>query len=110
MTPAEFIRTDVLAVLHAVADERVSWTSDELVAEVLARMNPPQPSSVPEEDGPYKKRAIPLAARREVALRYGCPPGGSIRVGCHYCDKPGEIYWYRLFSGRPSCWVTSDHE
>lgn len=92
------VDTRMLAALHAAADGRQSWTVSELVAEVKDRL------------GPYKKQAIPRAARREVALRYGCPPGGTIWVGCHYCDRPGEIYWHRLHGGRPSAWVSFDHE
>lgn len=62
------------------------------------------------EAEPYKKKAIPDRVRREVALRYGCPLGGSLNVPCHYCGRPGRIYWHRLHSGRPSAWVSFSHQ
>ena len=54
---------------------------------------------------PYKKVAIPLPVRREVAVRYGCPPGGETTAACFYCGKPGGIQWFRRRDGRPSSWV-----
>lgn len=52
----------------------------------------------------YKKKAIPLAVRREVARRHGA----SYRVGgsapCRYCGAIGRIYWPQPH------WVTFDHE
>lgn len=59
---------------------------------------------------PYRKAAIPNAVRREVALRYGCPPGGEIEVECHYCPRRAAIHWFTLSSGRPSSWVWFGHE
>jgi|GEM_PF-1778153 len=52
----------------------------------------------------YKKRAIPQASRRGVALRYGCEPGGSKEVACP-CGSVGRINWFRLSSGVPGAWV-----
>jgi 5-methylcytosine-specific restriction endonuclease McrA len=65
------------------------------------------PSSAPSA---YKKRAIPNAVRREVATRYGCPPGERIYVGCHYCGQPDYIHWWRNPNGKPSGWVSFGHE
>ncbi len=42
---------------------------------------------------PAKKKAIPLATRRAVAVRAGCAPGGVIEARCHYCSAPGRIRW-----------------
>lgn len=56
--------------------------------------------------GGKKKKAIALAERRRLAIRYGCDPGESISVPCSYCGIPGEIYWHKLNSGKPSGWVT----
>jgi 5-methylcytosine-specific restriction endonuclease McrA len=33
-----------------------------------------------------------------------------LTVPCHYCGTPGRIYWHQLYGGRPSGWVTFDHE
>jgi len=52
-----------------------------------------------------RKRAIPEATRRAVALRYGCEPGESATVSCHYCPTEGTITWDRLASGKPGLWV-----
>lgn len=58
----------------------------------------------------YQKKAIPNVVRREVALRYGCPPGGRIHVPCHYCGKLGVIHWWPLPNGQPSGWVSFGHQ
>lgn len=58
----------------------------------------------------YRKRAIPLAVRRDVALKYACEPGRHAQAECHYCGRTGGIYWHQVRSGRPSSWVTFDHE
>jgi 5-methylcytosine-specific restriction endonuclease McrA len=63
-----------------------------------------------DDEAPYKKKAIPLAVRRAVALKYGCEPGESATANCHRCGVPGGIYWERRYSGEPSYWVTFDHE
>lgn len=52
------------------------------------------------------KKAIPEATRRAVAERYGCRPGFSVEAKCHYCKAIGVITWHRLYSGKPSKWVT----
>jgi hypothetical protein len=59
---------------------------------------------------PYKKKAIPNAVRRAVALKYGCPPGGTVSAPCQYCLAPGAIHWHRKLDGSPSYWVSFDHE
>lgn len=51
-----------------------------------------------------RKKAIPQASRRAVALRYGCPPGGEVVAYCP-CGKSGTITWWRLASGKPGAWV-----
>lgn len=59
---------------------------------------------------PYKKASIPLAARRELALRYGCQPGGQCEAACHYCGKVARIWWQSLSNGKPGSWVHFGHE
>lgn len=54
----------------------------------------------------YKKRAIPNAARREVARRYGAEVGTTIEAPCHYCGKPGRIIWETSYP----YWPMFDHE
>jgi 5-methylcytosine-specific restriction endonuclease McrA len=54
---------------------------------------------------PYKKRAIPEATRRAVALAAGAAPGESSVLACHYCGAAGSSYWPRLSDGRPGAWV-----
>jgi hypothetical protein len=72
------------------------WTSHQ-------RVDHPGKSKLYREGS--RKLAIPNASRRAVAEKYGCPPGESIAVNCYYCGAEGEIYWVRLYSGRPSSWV-----
>lgn len=76
-------------------------------AAVYRALMPPPP---PLRNEPYKKKAVPLASRRALAARYGCPPGETITVPCEHCGEPGRITWWRLYSGKPSGWVTFDHE
>lgn len=40
-----------------------------------------------------KKRAIPLAVRRDVCRRYGAAPGATVDVQCHYCSTIGRVIW-----------------
>lgn len=42
---------------------------------------------------PYKKRKIPWATRRAVAIRYGGRHGESTEARCAYCGKAGTINW-----------------
>lgn len=58
----------------------------------------------------YRKKAIPNRIRRELALRYGCPPGGEIQVPCHYCGTLDFIFWHQKYGGEPSTWVSFGHE
>lgn len=58
----------------------------------------------------YRKAAIPAAVRRDLASRYGCPPGETVTVGCHYCGGLAHITWWRLSSGLPGSWVHFGHE
>lgn len=52
----------------------------------------------------YRKRAIPLAVRRQVAERHGATRNGPVvRVSCHHCGRLGEIHWFKYY-------VTSDLE
>jgi hypothetical protein len=52
------------------------------------------------------KVAIPNAARRAVATKYGCKPGEmEHQAFCYFCGAPGSILWFPLFSGAPGAWV-----
>lgn len=51
------------------------------------------------------KASIPLAARRQIALKYGCKPGERADAACYYCGEPGSIYWPRTRKGQPGAWV-----
>lgn len=53
----------------------------------------------------YRKRAIPAATRRAVALREGGIPGCSSPASCSYCGRPGSIFWPRRMDGKPGAWV-----
>lgn len=58
----------------------------------------------------YKKRAIPQATRRAVALAAGAVPGQTSPASCAYCGHPGSIYWPNLIGPggvvkRPGAWV-----
>jgi HNH endonuclease len=52
-----------------------------------------------------RKLAISLEARRALATRYGCEPGGECDAACFYCDAPGRVHWFKRRDGRPSSWV-----
>lgn len=55
---------------------------------------------------PRKKRSIPQAVRRAVAVAAGGVPGQTTEAACHYCNEAGWIYWPTLYpSGRPGAWV-----
>ena len=56
-------------------------------------------------DGSIKRYAVPAAARRSVALRYGAIPGETTDAKCQYCRNRGQIHWPRLYGGRPGAWV-----
>lgn len=56
------------------------------------------------------KAKIPWQVRREIATRYGCPPGGTVVAPCHYCAVPGQIWWPTRRDGKPSAWVHFAHE
>lgn len=57
-----------------------------------------------------RKRAIPQASRRAVALAAGAVPGETTLAPCHYCGILAAITWPRLFDGRPGSWVHFGHE
>lgn len=54
----------------------------------------------------YKKRPIPEAARREVALANGGVPGERVAAHCYWCGAAGLIAWPKLYRGRPGAWVS----
>lgn len=58
---------------------------------------------------PYKKRAIPSAERRRVAERYGCTPGRTVAVTCHYCRASGSIIWMAHYPCWPMFTLELDH-
>ena len=49
----------------------------------------------------FKKSRIPNAVKVAVATRYGCRPGGVLRVKCAFCDGIGEIIWKSGVKGTP---------
>ncbi|MHB2205036.1 HNH endonuclease [Methylobacterium sp. CM6257] len=54
----------------------------------------------------YRKSSIPVAARRQVAQKYGCIPGDENHPAeCYFCGAPGSIYWPKRSDGKPSYWV-----
>jgi hypothetical protein len=67
------------------------------------RVDHPAKSKIARESS--RKLAIPLQVRRDVATRYNCKPGGSVDVGCYYCETGGKVQWFKLSNGKPSAWV-----
>lgn len=67
------------------------------------RISHPSASKIPAP--PFKKRNIPLGERRRLAVKYGCPPGESIKASCSMCEASGRIIWTRTQTGRPAGWV-----
>lgn len=55
----------------------------------------------------FRKSPIPASVRREVAVRYGCDPGGEKDAACFHCGavKKGAICWARTSKGLPAGWV-----
>lgn len=80
----------------------------------MARIRTIKPSFFESENVAVRTRvvkdAIPLSVRRELALRYGCPPGGFTDAPCAYCGRLGRIHWFRRRDERPSAWVWFAHE
>lgn len=72
--------------------------------EIHQRVDKPGKSRISREDS--RKVAIPLEVRRKVASKYKCAPGETVDAQCFYCGAPGQVHWHKLFSGRPSNWVT----
>lgn len=63
-----------------------NWTKYQKITKPLPTGNP-KPT--------FKKKAIPLSVRREIAVRHGLKgPGENKQISCHYCGKnTGEINW-----------------
>lgn len=56
--------------------------------------------------GHFKKRAIPAATRRAVALAAGGVPGKTVPAFCSHCGAPGGIYWpSNVRRKTPGAWV-----
>lgn len=54
----------------------------------------------------YKKKAIPQASRRAVALAAGALPGYTMPVWCELCGSKGWAFWpCRWKDGKPGAWV-----
>jgi len=51
----------------------------------------PTPSDNPKPA--FKKTAIPMATRREIARRHGLDGIGNIEAQCHWCGKVGRVCW-----------------
>ncbi|EPV6100111.1 DnaT-like ssDNA-binding domain-containing protein [Escherichia coli] len=68
------------------------------------RVDKPAKSKIIREGS--RKLAITPEARRSVASKYGCMPGERKEASCYFCGSPGEISWPRLYSGKPSSWVS----
>lgn len=49
----------------------------------------------PELCARFKKRAIPSATRKEVALNNGCENGGQVAAKCAHCSATGTITWFK---------------
>jgi 5-methylcytosine-specific restriction endonuclease McrA len=43
-------------------------------------------------------------------MRYGAVAGRANGSKCHWCGIDAPIYWQRLNSGAPSCYVAFGHE
>lgn len=54
----------------------------------------------------YKKQSISPILRREIAIKYGCPPGECIETACYYCGKIGSICWSRTTKNQPASWIS----
>lgn len=53
---------------------------------------------------PYKKRAIPMEVKRELARRAGAQAGDERHPAyCHYCGYEGYVWW--PIRGRRSAWL-----
>lgn len=54
----------------------------------------------------YNKKSISPLLRREIAIKYGCPPGGKIESACYYCGQIGIISWCRTTKKQPVSWIS----
>lgn len=55
------------------------------------------------------RKNVPSKARRELAIKYGCVPGYTSVVRCHWCGMQGCVYWPLLNSGKPHGWPVFEH-
>lgn len=65
-----------------------SWKDHQRVDHPSASKLPPPPA------GEYRKSAIPLSVRREIAIRHGAKVGNPAVVKCHYCSAEGLAVLY----------------
>lgn len=94
------VAADLLSLCDLECGDQVLLVNNFLDHQKISH---PTPSKMaPEVSG---KLAIPAEARRAVARKYGCDPGGEISAECYYCDAPGGIWWPKTSKGKPGGWV-----
>ena len=49
---------------------------------------------------PYKKKAIPGAAKIAVVSAVGARPGTTSSIACAYCGAVGEVWWPLTYTGK----------
>jgi len=110
--PNDDVDTEALLdlLVAAVLLERFSLSNGRGFALRIAhflehqKVSHPAPSRIaPELSG---KLAIPQEVRRQVALKYGCPPGGRVDAECYYCGQCHTIWWPETSKGVPGYWVS----
>lgn len=82
-----------LRVAHFADHQKVSHAKPSLIA--------------PEVSG--KRPSLPVAERRQLAIKYGCKPGGESDAECYFCGSPGKIWWPCRSDGQPGYWVVFTH-
>lgn len=111
--PSDDIDMSNMLDLLAAADLLELYRDDNSDVEFLRvknwekhqKVDKPSKTKFPRESS--RKLAIPNEVRRQVALKYGCEPGGSVCVNCYYCGIEGSIYWWKKANGEPSYWVST---
>lgn len=70
------------------------------------KVSNPAVSKLAQQSEKYKKRTVPAAVRRQVALKYGCEPGCEKTATCYACKAAGNIKWWLTGKNVASGWVS----
>jgi len=68
------------------------------------KVDRPSASKIFREDSRSIARSSELS--HNLAVHFGCPPGGQIEAFCHHCGAAGLIHWHKTKKGHLTRWIT----